>query len=80
MTKVEIITLRMNLLGGMHDYILNVVGDEDYIDVWLAEGVPDGADEDTLEGIARNESLWTEMCRLFGSIVENEYVYRKDED
>lgn len=79
MAKAEMITLRMNLLGGMHDYILNVVGDEDYIEVWLAEGVPDGATEDDLRELAEDEDDWTFICRLFGNMVRQEYCYR-DED
>lgn len=67
MTKAEMITLKMNLLGGMNDYVK----------AWLGEGVADDLTEDDLRKIAENEDKWAYICRLFGSIVENEYVYRK---
>lgn len=63
--------LAMNLLGGMHDFILNEVGDEEATDTWLTYGVPDEATEEDLEEIARDLSNFKEICSLFGNLVKD---------
>lgn len=57
--------IRMNLLGGMNDYIINVIGDETLIDSWLSCGVPDEAEESDLEDIARDDDLWFDTVEEF---------------
>jgi len=63
---------RIKLLRSMDEYIRNItLDDEDgNFDLWLSEGVPDGADEDCLKGIAIDNNLWTSICGLFHSIVD----------
>lgn len=68
MTENEVKVLKMNILGGMNEYILNL-GDEDIWETWIALGVPDAATEDDLEFIATDEETWVEVCRLFGRLV-----------
>ena len=66
----EIITLRMNILGGMNAYILDNVDDEELIyDDWFAVGVPDGATEDTLRTIAEDEVLWVGTIQSFARCI-----------
>lgn len=69
MTENEIKVLKMNLLGGMHDYMMNVVQDEDLQEEWLSLGVPDGADEGDLEEIAEDAQEFAGIVRLFGLLV-----------
>ena len=69
--KNEIIVLKANLLGGMNDYILNEIGDEEIFDTWFALGVPDGADEDELISIAQDDAEFRRICGVFGSLIED---------
>ena len=62
----EMLTLRMNILGGMNAYILDNVDDEEIIyDDWFALGVPDEATEDDLRIIAEDEELWLDAINSF---------------
>lgn len=70
----EMKILRMNLLGGFNEYILNL-GDEEEFEEWY-QIYPDGATEEDLAEIAEDEQLWSECCRVFWDIV---YRYT-DED
>jgi hypothetical protein len=66
----EMITLRMNILGGMNAYILDNVNDEELIyDDWFAVGVPDGATEDDLRTIAEDEELWLDAVKSFARCI-----------
>ena len=59
----ELTILRMNILGGMNEYVLNHVEDEDLIvNDWFANGVPDGGDEDDLRSMAEDDELW--LCAV----------------
>lgn len=69
MSENEIKVLKMNLLGGMHSYMMNVIPDEDLQEEWLSLGVPDGADEEVLEEIAEDAQEFARTVRLFGSLV-----------
>lgn len=58
--------IRMNMLGGMNDYIINVIGDETLTESWLIAGaVPDGATEDDLREIAEDDDLWFDTAEEF---------------
>lgn len=61
----EMITLRMNILGGMNSYILDNIDDEIIVDDWFTFGVPDGATEDDLRTIAEDEKLWLDAIKSF---------------
>ena len=74
MTKAEMKILRMNILGGMHQYIIEM-GDEDIYTAWTMGGVPDEPTEDDLEYIATDNEEWRWCCELFGKLVEK---YDKD--
>ena len=66
MTENEIKVLKMNLLGGMHSFMMSGVQDEDLQNVWLTYGVPDEpTDEDYEE--------FSEIVRLFGLLVRKDY-------
>lgn len=52
----------------MDKYIKEHVADEDLIDCWLEEGVPDGCD---LEGCIElvDTEFYSDCCKLFASIL-----------
>ena len=60
---------RMNMLGGMNEYVINVIGDEKMTEIWLRDGVPDGADEDDLREIAEDDDLWSDMVAAFDYVI-----------
>lgn len=69
MTKSEFLTLRVNLLGGMNDYIRNVVNLEEVTASWDMGGVPVDVTESKLMRIASNDEEWSRICYLFGNLV-----------
>lgn len=69
MMKNEFLTLRGNILGGMDDYIRNVLGDDRTTEIWNERGIEDGVDEDTLMEVAEDDELWSSICYLFGNLV-----------
>ena len=71
MTKSEFLTLRANLLGGMDDYIHNVINNPQTTSMWSIEGVGvnDELTEDILLHIAEDDTEWNRLCYLFGNLV-----------
>ena len=65
----EFYALRCNLLGGMDDYIRNVIGDDVITEYWNIHGVEDGVDEDILLDYAKDDETFTRICYVFGNIV-----------
>ena len=78
MTKDELKVLRMNLVGGMNEYMSCINDETAYYDYWI-EVVPDECTEDDLESIAENDELFNDVCKLFGFIIRHygEYIYVK---
>lgn len=72
MNENEKKVLRMNLLGGMHSYMMNCIGNEDIQDTWLQFGVPDEPAEEDLESIAEDNQEFAEIVHLFGKLVFEE--------
>ena len=64
--------LKMNLLGGMHDYVMHCIQDENLQDEWLTNGVPDEPSEEDLEFIANDKHEFAEVVYLFGKLVWND--------
>ena len=69
MTKSEFLTLRANLLGGMNDYIRNVINLEEVTAHWDINGVPADVTETKLMRIAADDEEWGRICYLFGNLV-----------
>ena len=61
--------MRKLMLGVMHEYVRLEIDDEEAYDNWSMFAVPDEPDEDDLEHIAGEDSLWAECARVFGKIV-----------
>lgn len=69
MNENEIKVLKMNLLGGMHSFVINCINDENLQDEWLTLGVPDEPSEKDLEFIAEDPQEFAEVTHLFGKLV-----------
>lgn len=65
----EFYALRCNLLGGMDDYIRNVIGDDVITEYWNMHGVEDGIDEDILLDYAKDDEIFAHVCYVFGNII-----------
>lgn len=70
-TKQSEIERRIELLKGMHNYIIDM-GDDFVYDIWIRDGVPDEPDDEIFEFIASDDDEWTEVCALFGKLVEED--------
>ena len=59
-------TMRMEFLKQFDYYVRNIIGDDEItIDIWFADGVPDGYDESDLKEIAIDDNLWLECVECF---------------
>ena len=75
----EIKLLRMNIMGGMHSYVL-ALGDEEIMDEWFACGLPESVTEEMLSDYAEDDNIWESVCSEFGYIIqefENANVCRR---
>ena len=64
----DIKTLRMNLMGGMNAYVLDL-GDEDILDFWFRNGLPDEVTEEMLAEYAEDDEIWLSVVQAFASVV-----------
>jgi len=65
------VVLRANILGGMNEYILKCIGDENIHMTWLTGGIPDGADENEIMEIAKDKAEFARIAHLFGELARN---------
>jgi hypothetical protein len=64
----EIKQLRMNIMGGMNAYVLEL-GDEDLLDYWRRNGLPDPVTEEMIADDAEDDSIWSDVVQAFAKIV-----------
>ena len=64
----EIKLLRMNIMGGMHSYVL-ALGDEELLNYWYAYGLPDEVTEEMLAEYAENDTVWEDVIRTFADVL-----------
>ena len=64
----RLMKLYAHRLMWMDKYIKEHVADEDLIDCWLENGVPDGCDEESCEEIVDTE-FYVDCCKLFAYIL-----------
>lgn len=71
MMKTDFLVLRANLLGGMDDYIHNVIDNPHTTAIWKTEGIglSEIPTEDDLMAIADSDKDWTRACYIFGNLV-----------
>jgi hypothetical protein len=58
--------LKAKFAHEMDIFIRENIDDEDLIEIWLTEGVPDGADEDYLYDLLECPGVWDNICKYFG--------------
>ena len=63
----QTLTLRMNLLGGMNEFV-NSIQSEFYIDLWQDDCIPAEATEEDLEIIASDNETFTNCVHTFDFI------------
>lgn len=68
MTKQEMITLKANILGGMHEYVKHI-NDERAYDLWIELAVPDEPREEDFIDIAEDMGLWIDCVKTFNTCV-----------
>ena len=64
----QTLTLRMNLLGGMNEFVKTAIQSEFYIDLWQHNCISANATEEDLEIIARDVEAFTYCVYTFGYI------------
>ena len=64
----EIKQLRMNIMGGMNAYVLEL-GDEDILNFWFNYVLPKEVTEEMLAEYAEDEEIWMGVIQGFASIV-----------
>lgn len=63
-TREELTRIRMYLLQEMDKYIFDNISEEN-AEVWYAEGLEDGYDDDILREYAESEELWNNCILIF---------------
>ena len=61
--------IRIELLKGMDEYIADVELTREDRDKW-EEYIPPYANDSEYEWVADNLAIWTDVCKLFGELVE----------
>lgn len=64
----QILTLRMNLLGGMNEFVKTAIQSEFYIDLWQDECISAEATEEDLEMIASDNETFADCVHTFDFI------------
>ena len=60
--------LKAQFAHEMDVFVRENIDDDDIFIFWLAEGVPDGADEDYLYDLLECPGVWENICECFGKI------------
>ena len=68
MTRNEFKVLRMNLVGGMNEYV-KCMNDENAYMAWIMI-VPDEATEEDLQDIADDDEIFQEVVELFNKLIK----------
>lgn len=64
------ISVRVDLLKSMDEYMRNCVGDEEILDIWFQYGLPDGTESyDDFEELAKDEETFIYIAHQFGIIL-----------
>lgn len=60
--------LKAQFAHEMDIFVRENIDAEDLFDLWLMDGVPDGADEDYLYDLLECPGIWENICECFGFI------------
>jgi hypothetical protein len=69
MTRDELVTLRMNMLGGMNEYVKCMNDEDAYYNHWICI-VPDECTEEDLEDIAEDDESFNDVVECFAALVK----------
>ena len=64
----QTLTLKMNLLGGMNEFVKTSIPSEFYIDLWQDDCIPAEATEEDLEAIASDNENFADCVHTFDFI------------
>ena len=64
----QTLTLRMNLLGGMDEFVKTSIQSEFYVDLWQDDCIPAEATEEDLEAIASDNENFADCVHTFDFI------------
>ena len=64
----QLLTLRMNLLGGMNEFVKTSISAEFYIDLWQDECISAEATEEDLEMIVSDNEAFKNCVNTFNFI------------
>lgn len=56
---------RAEIIKSMHNILMNMNHEDAYLDVWIVEGVPDGATDEDFEYFAADDKTFNELMDLF---------------
>ena len=66
----ELITLRINLLGGMNSYVYDEIAVASVTNAWeQLGGMSENMTKDELKSVAKDSLEWERLCNLFGTLV-----------
>ena len=65
------VSARLDLLTGMNIYIRDILGDDDLIDIWNQEGIPDECDINMMIEIAESKNSFDNIVAVFNHIINN---------
>ena len=64
----QILTLRMNLLGGMNEFVKTSIPSKFYVDLWQNDCISAEATEEDLEMIASDNEAFKDCVNTFNFI------------
>ena len=64
----QLLTLRMNLLGGMNEFVKTSIPSKIYIDLWQNKCIPAETTEEELEMIASDNETFKNCVNTFNFI------------
>ena len=67
-SREELIKMRVDFVKDMNSFIKRK-GDENLWSIWIAEGVPDCANDEDFLFFAEDDEEWSDLCGLFGRLV-----------
>ena len=71
--------LKIKILKEMNDYVLEIIGDDDFTELWLMDGVPDACDDEMYQFIAETPSCWLRVIEIFAYICKNSGIIEEND-
>ena len=65
MKRVDVIAIRIDIFKQMQNFVDKYVDDEDILDYWFENGIPDGANDEMLAEFAELEDCYVQIFSAF---------------